>query len=165
MKPTTAIACAVGLLGAFYLARWDAERTGYAKGLLAVGAARVDTLTRVVRQVDTAYIRDTVRLRYTRTQYDSIRLTDTVSLVVERPGKPDTVRVFIPRDVADTAIAACFQVVRSCESRVAARDSLIYALRGQISLAEKSRLSKLSRILNNALWLGAGYGLGKVTGR
>lgn len=165
MKPRYVVLCVLLALGAVKLYGWSERRTGRNEGRLEAQVEQTSQLAKAVAQRDTEYVKKTDTLRRVLRQYDSVRVTDTLPVVVTVPGKPDTVEIFIPRSVADTAVAVCLQVVHSCESRVAARDTLITGLRAQLSLQRKAKPSKLSRILNHALWLGAGYGIGRLTGR
>lgn len=97
---------------------------------------------------DTIYRTDTVRLWRTLAHYDSIRVTDTVT-------RNDT--VFVPRIVADEAVASCRATVLTCEQRVAARDQRIVLLDSlnrstERALTAAERRGRRERIV----WLGAG---------
>jgi hypothetical protein len=80
--------------------------------------------------VDSVYVRDTLTLTRTRTRTDSILSVDTLLRV-------DTVRAI----VADER-AACSAVIRTCEERVAVRDSRIATLEEAVRVA--SRRPRLS---------------------
>jgi hypothetical protein len=79
--------------------------------------------------VDTVYDVDTVRFTRWRTKYDtladSVRITDTV-----------WVKEMIA--VADSTVAACTDALRTCEVRVAYRDSII-AVADSILATERKR--------------------------
>lgn len=124
-------------------------------------AARVEkTAVETVTVRDVRYVRDTVRLRQVITRYDSARVTDTL-VVTEH----DTAVVYIPRAIADTAVAVCLSVIRSCESRVAARDSLLAAKDLRIHALEQLRPSRFRMWLDRALYFGAGAGTGALLRR
>jgi hypothetical protein len=130
-----------------------AREQGRAEGRGEVVQARVDTLTQVVRVTDTVYRRDTLRLRVAVTQWDSIRVTDT--LVREQV-------VYVPRAAADTVLAACRLVLRSCEARVAARDSLIHALNEQVRAVQATQPPAWRVWAERGLLLAAGVGVGQL---
>jgi hypothetical protein len=143
------------LAGVVSYALADTYRRGHADGM-ADGAARsVRERVRVVRVLDTLYIRDTVRFARWRDRWDSVRVTDTV-----------TVRdvVYVPRDLADSTISACRAVIASCERRVAARDSLIVALNASLKAERAARPSGLRVALDRAVWAAAGVGVGVLVG-
>lgn len=158
--PVAAILCLV--LGVTLYGR-SQRSLGRNEGRLEASVARNDTLALKVKERDTLYVRDTVRLRYARVKYDSVRVTDTLNVPVR--DRPESVVVYIPRAAADTAVAICLRTLSSCDASLRARDSLIYGLRAQVKLTEKAKPSRIGRILHDALILGAGYGLGRVTGR
>src|SRR5688500_822414 len=74
---------------------------------------------------DTVFRRDTLRLVRWRTAYDTARVTDTVVV--------DSV-VYVPRDVADSTIAACTLAVNSCAAARQADAAVIDGLRQRIAL-------------------------------
>jgi len=143
------------LAGVVVYALTDAYSRGHADGMADGASSRVRAYTHIVRKVDTMYVRDTVRFARWRDRWDSVRVTDTV-----------TVRdvVYVPRDVADSTISACRLVIASCESRVAARDTLILALRGALKAEQSSKPSALRVALDRAVWASAGLGVGFLAG-
>lgn len=90
---------------------------GYTFGRRIVDSERKATIIRLdsIRTIlDTTYLTDTVVRRVARTRYDTVRVTDTIV-------RNDT--VFVPRAVADSAVATCERVIVSCEARLAISDS------------------------------------------
>lgn len=71
---------------------------------------RVDTLVKEAVRLDTLWRERKVRYTAKMATYDTVRMTDTVV-------RNDT--VFIPRDVADSAISSCRAVVAICEMQKA----------------------------------------------
>jgi hypothetical protein len=144
----------VALAAVLAWAIWDAERRGVAKGQAMAQAARVDTLWREVARTDTVW-RDSVRVAVRwRDRWDSVRVTDTVTI--------DSI-VYVPLAPADSTIRACFAAVRSCDPALAAKDTLITALRWQLDQQPKPP-SALRVWAERALWLGAGVGVGALVG-
>ena len=137
MKRTAAIIATVAALIA--LASYDSYRRGVRHAEQKQLAARVDTLVLTVQKLDTAW-RDSVKISTRwRTQYDTVRIRDTITIT-----RNDSVIVYIPRTVADSTINACFAVVRSCERAGMAKDTLIKALQAQVN-ASKPTPSDLLR--------------------
>ena len=130
----------------------EARQTGRAEGRAEVAARRAVLYQRVVEKTDSVYTADTIRLRSWRDRWDTVRTRDT--LVVDRI-------VYVPRAEADSVVTACYAVLRSCETRVAARDSLIVSLRASIP----PTLSRWRVWGERALFLGAGVGLGALVRR
>lgn len=153
MTPRAGVLVAV-LAALVAYALTDAYARGHRDGLVDVSAARVREVERIVYRTDTLYKTDTLRLARWRTLWDSVRVTDTLVR--------DSV-VYVPRDAADSVVSACYAVVRSCEARVAARDSLISSLRVSLKQAQ-AKDSKLKLWADRALWFGAGLGVGAVVG-
>lgn len=81
-------------------------------------AARLDSLAAAAARTDTVYLRDTVRLTRWRTQWDTVRQD------VDR-WKHDTIEVVRFVAVAESTITACTDALRTCEARVAVRDSAL----------------------------------------
>ena len=134
----------------------EARQTGRAEGRAEVAARAVVIRTAAVAKADTVY-RDSLRvLNRWRDRWDTVRVRDT--LVVTRN---DTAVVYVPRAAADSVVKACFAVVRSCEARVAARDSLIVSLKTSIPPAP----SRLRVWGERALFVGAGVGIGAIVRR
>lgn len=129
-----------------------AEERGVRKARLERLAAQIETLEVRVQKLDTVYLTDTIRLARWRTVWDSVRVTDTVVR--------DSV-VYVARGAADSTISACYAVVRSCEARLAARDSLASSLRAGLTQA-RANDSKVGVWADRALWLGAGIGVGAI---
>lgn len=82
-----------------------------------------DTLTIQYTKLDTLFMTRTVRKDSILTRWDTVRLRDTVT-------RNDT--VFVPREVADSAISSCTAVLNTCEeqkanltARLAVADSLL----------------------------------------
>lgn len=71
-----------------------------------------DTLIVRERQLDTVFLRDTIRLTRWRTQFDT--LTDSVEV-----WKHDTLRVVEYVRVADSTVAACTDALATCEAQKA----------------------------------------------
>lgn len=107
------------------------RRTGVLMAERDRARAESRRLARAVRTADVVYLRDTVRLWRTVNTYSEVRVRDTLV-------RNDT--VFIPRIVADNAVASCKATVLSCEARVAKRDGL---------LASQARELAASRALEN----------------
>jgi hypothetical protein len=134
----------------------EARQTGIAVGRAEVAAREVVVRSRAVAKADTVY-RDSLRvLDRWRDRWDTVRVRDTV--VVTRN---DTAVVYVPRTAADSIVKACFAVVRSCEARVAARDSLIVSLRASMPPTP----SRLRVWGERALFVGAGVGIGAIVRR
>lgn len=108
-----------------------AAYSGHQRATHTALAARVDTLTRVERQLDTIY-RDslTIATRW-KTRWDTVRVRDTMTIV-----RNDTTIVYVRRDVADSTINACFAVLRACDRAGVAKDTLNAALRAQLLAAQ-----------------------------
>lgn len=88
----------------------------------AVIAERISVLTHTVKVSLPVYIHDTVTAYRTRTRYDSLRLTDTVT-------RHDS--TFVYRPLADTAVHACTQALHDCEHIRLLNDSLTTQLAKQ----------------------------------
>lgn len=67
---------------------------------------RVDTLVKEAARLDTVWRTRKVRYETKMARYDTVRVTDTLM-------RNDT--IFIPREVADSAVSACRAVVLTCE--------------------------------------------------
>jgi hypothetical protein len=132
----------------------EARQTGRAEGRAEVAAREVVIRTVAVAKADTVY-RDSLRvLNRWRDRWD------TAYVAVDR-WKHDTVEVVRYVAVADSTIRACYAVLRSCEARVAARDSLIVSLKASIPPTP----SRLRVWGERALFVGAGVGLGAIVQR
>lgn len=138
------------------VALYDSYSRGRAVGRAEVAARSVVIWQRAIHTRDTAYTTDTLRLRVWRDRWDTLRVTDTLWR--------DSV-VYVRYDVVDSVIRACYAVLRSCESRVTARDSLIAALQGRIKGLADAQPSLVSQWTTRALWLAAGVGVGQVIKR
>ena len=79
------------------------------------------------RHTDTVYVRDTLTLTRTRRVTDSLLITDTVI-------RADTVRMLVERERL-----ACDAVIRTCEQRVAQRDTVIWTQDSIIGLLKKKK--------------------------
>lgn len=126
----------------------------------AIAKRDVERLIDTVRVRDTVYRRDTIRFRSVLARYDSTRVTDTI--VVTRH---DTAVVYVERAAADAAIQSCQLVVRSCESRVVARDSVIAAKDRHINALNAASPGFIERWGYRALWGWIGFELGKAAKR
>jgi hypothetical protein len=109
-----------------------------------------DSLTKLSARVDTQYVRDTIRLRgVALVRYDTARVRDTLWR--------DSV-VYVPRAVADEAVAACLAVVETCEERVSLRDQRIAALEaeGRALAAQRPGLRDKAKgtVLTIVIWEG-----------
>lgn len=143
----------LALVAAVALLWRDAYERGKTDARVAASAATIRTLRDTVRVRDVEYRRDTVRLTRWRERWDSVRVTDTVAVAKI---------VYVPRAVADSTIQACYSVLRSCEVRVAARDTLIRALESSLRAERASRPSAVRVALDRALWAAVGVGVGAV---
>lgn len=83
---------------------------------------RRDSLATVVRQTDSVFVVDTMKLQSVRTRYVTARDTLTFRIT-------DTVKVREVLNLADSTIKACTDAVSSCAVTLRARDSLIAELR------------------------------------
>jgi hypothetical protein len=95
-----------------------AAACGYVAGRRTIDSTTsvvLDTLLEQNARLDTVYATDTIRLWRAKMVYDTARITDTLM-------RNDT--VFIPRMVADSAVAACYATVATCETRVGISDSI-----------------------------------------
>lgn len=110
---------------------WHERRVGELNGKIA-------SLVRETKRVDTLYKRDTLTLTRVRRITDSVLVLDTVIRV-------DSVKVLIRAERN-----ACDAVVKTCEQRVAIRDSTIKALKSK------------SHTVSKVLWFLAGVGTGAV---
>lgn len=119
----------VAVVGLIYLYGEEQRGAGRRDGERAARMAEMARLTVAARTADTVYARDTVRFREWRTRWDTVRARDTVS--VRLPG--DSVVVYVPRAVADSAVSSCETALQSCDVRVALRDTLISRLRAEIA--------------------------------
>ena len=135
------------------LYEWDAGRTARWSERERVAQALVDSLEGVARARDTVYVRDTVRLWRSVTAYDTARITDTLT-------RNDT--VFVPRAVADAALAACLATVLTCEQRVADRDDQLRAAERRFEAHLKTHPSRVKTLVGDALKVLGGYGLGRL---
>jgi hypothetical protein len=131
----------------------DAYRRGQAAERGAVLAQRVQILAETIHVRDSVYTADTIRLRSWRDRWDTVRVIDTVIV--------DNV-VYVPRAVADSVVTACTQALRSCDARVAARDSVVRAL-GDALRAEQAAKPPAWRVWGErAVWALAGAGIAGV---
>lgn len=109
----------LALAGALALSVYSCQRAEREKGAigvkLAASEARGDSLRARRAIVDTLWKRDVRTVRVAITEYDTARVTDTLT-------RNDT--VFVARDAADAAVNACRAVILICEARVAIADSL-----------------------------------------
>lgn len=143
----------VGLAALVSFALYDTYSRGVAVGRSEVAARQVAIYQRVVRQTDSVYRADTIRLRLWRDRWDTVRIIDTVII--------DNI-VYVPRTVADSVVTACYAVLRSCEQRVAARDSVIRGLQGVITAKDAATPSVVRLWIERGLWMAAGVGVGSV---
>lgn len=136
MKATHAVAGVLCLIGAVYLYGWSRERTGLERGRSEAQAKHTEELSKAVAKRDTEYVHTREVLRRTLAKFDTVRVTDTLQIPVA--GHPDSVVVYIPRAVADTAVSMCLRTLSACDQSLRARDSLIVGLRSQLSLQKKA---------------------------
>jgi hypothetical protein len=101
---------------------------GARDAMLRESARQYADLYRQKQKIDSVYVVTRDTLRFTRTRTDTVlnSITDTLINV-------DTVRVIVERERQ-----ACDLVIRSCEQRVAVRDSIIDVIRLQNRLLLKS---------------------------
>lgn len=153
-RPSIGVALVVVVALLLYAFALDQRSAGAAAERAKWAAARVDTAARAVAKAETVYVRGRDRWRKAETLWDTVRLRDTVPVIV--PGTPDTVEVYVPRAAADSVVNSCRSLVFACDARNAAKDSLTAALRQQIKAIESARPSRFSVWMNRALWFGAG---------
>lgn len=147
------LALLLALVAAVSYALWDSHSRGVAEGRAAVLAERVAPLVHRVRVTDTLYLRDTLRFTRWRERWDSVRITDTVTIAEV---------VYVPRADADSVLSACYAVLRSCEARVAARDTLIQSLKAALKAEQSAGPSRVRVVLDRAAWAAVGLGAGAV---
>jgi len=70
--------------------------------------------------------------------------------------------VYVPRAVADSAINACFAVVRSCDRALAARDSFALGLEAQIHAMRASEPPAWRRWVQGGALILLGVGVGRI---
>ena len=131
----------------------EQRQRGRAEAQVAALEQLNDSLKHVQAKVEIRYVTDTVRLWRTLARYDTARVTDTLT-------RNDT--VFVPRAVADEAVAACTATVLTCEQRVGIRDQRIAALERQIDVMPKPRSTFWVWSERIAILYG-GYKLGQLT--
>jgi hypothetical protein len=123
---------------------------------LAHNAVTIDSLKAEQRRVDSVFVSDTIRLwrTVTRTEslIDTILRVDTVPLTFR-----ESVLVFI----ADSLVRQCRDVVTTCESRVAVRDSLIQSITWERDQwKRRAKPSFLTRTTTALQWAAVGYLIG-----
>lgn len=121
----------LGVLGGVLVGNRMRQKTSY--------QVRVDTLVKEAVRLDTLWRERKVRYTAKMATYDTVRMTDTVV-------RNDT--VFIPREVADSAISSCRAVVTTCELQKA-------NLTARLALAESTIAH---RDMKPVLWA-AGVGM------
>lgn len=139
-------------------ARHDAQRWQQVAATADARQARVDTVWRGAAA------------RYAPLRQSITRQVAQLSAPYVDTAGTDTLRAQIIKDAAaaldaaDTVIAACQLARLTCEQRVAARDSIIAALRSAVGAQTEAapRPSLLARAGRAALWLGAGVVLDRV---
>jgi len=152
MRPSLLYALlALSLLGTKCAYDHGQRQAGVWQERARVADSTAKALGRTIRVTDTVYRRDTVRL--TR----RVQAWDTVTRVVE--ALPDTVRV--PVEVvrwvvaeADSTIQSCLIVQRTCEQRVAQRDSLNAVLSQRLKIEQARRPAGWKRWAERAAWAG-----------
>ena len=137
-------------IGSLYGAEQRAR--GRAEARAADALALADSLRARGATIESVYVRDTIRLRTVLTRYDSVRTTDTLT-------RNDT--VFVPREVADQAVQACRAALTTCEIGWANAKAENTALRRALD-AQPKPPSAFAVWGGRLLWLGAGFGLGKL---
>lgn len=136
------IVAAAALLAGYL---WGSGRAR-AKARAELQAVRhvVDSLEAVKVRVSVVYRTDTLQLVRWRTHWDSVRVRDTVWV--------DSV-VYVPRDVADSTIAACTLALRDCDHIRAVNDSLVAVLEAPRSAPRACEDRKWG------VWTGVGPGV------
>ena len=123
-------------------------------------AGVVDSLERVKARVDTVHA---VTVRHVVRQVTRL---DTLTQTVER-WKFDTITVVEYVTRADSLARACTALIESCEARVNARDALLATqgqkFRADLAIVQAKVPSRLDRLRGAALWLSAGYVVGRVS--
>jgi hypothetical protein len=123
----------------------------------SISAARIDSLLASRSRVDTLYVRDTTIKWRTVARAETLLKTllhsDTIVLT-----RRESVIVF----AADSAIQACRQIVLSCESRIAVRDSLLFAVTADRDVwRRRSQPSWVTRTTTALKWAGVGFLIGR----
>lgn len=150
MKPQWVLAGAVCLVGAVWWYGSSQREAGRREARLEAVTREEVRAAAVVRQRDTVFIARTDTLRRQLKLWDSVRVTDT--LTVYTPGRPESVTVFVPRAVADTAIQLCTRTLSSCDASLRARDSLLTLKDAHIRSLEALKAKRCK--------LGVGLGVG-----
>jgi hypothetical protein len=121
----------VVLIGLAYFAGCHYAQDRTLKAGIEVLADRVDSLKGEAGKVDTVYRTDTLNLTRVRRVTDSVLLTDSLFL-------RDTVYLR-PRvmGLVESERAACTDALRTCEQRVAQRDTIIAGLDSIVKLQKK----------------------------
>lgn len=115
------------VLGVGLLVRNVQREIGRRDHALMVRESAIATLMREARHVDSIYVTDTIRLTKWKTAYDTTRDTLLKHLT-------DTLRVVEYIHIADSTIAACSQVVLTCQVKVEQRDSIIQQQASQLKI-------------------------------
>lgn len=132
------------------------RRAGRADILGRAIQQRVDTLTVTVHTRDTLFRTiDRARVKYD-TVWQRVRESDTVTLT-----RHDTAIVYVPLAAVDSTISLCRLTLFSCTQQVAARDTLIRALRDQVRWERSQRPSTFWTWIK----IGLAYLAGWLSGR
>ncbi|HUT77893.1 MAG TPA: hypothetical protein VM285_09420 [Polyangia bacterium] len=123
--PLALLALVIALAAA---AGWQERDRGRLEADLGRALTANEKLRLAGRRIVVRYQRDTVRLWRTLAHYDTARITDTVT-------RNDT--VFVPRIVADNAVAACRAVITTCELRAANLQERIDTLESAVGIQDR----------------------------
>ena len=95
---------------------------------IEIAESRAAAFEQAAAYRDTVFVTDTIRLTKLVTAYETVRVRDTAV-------RNDT--VFVAREVADAAIAACEQAINSCVATLEAERAVSTNLRDQLALASR----------------------------
>lgn len=142
----------VGLALGFGLGAWTCRKPRPSPSVqVAVQQSRAAHA--VTQKAETTYVATERTLTKTLTKYDTARVTQTIT--------HDSI-VYVPRDVADSAVRACRDVLNSCAALHAADSAEIHALHVEIAARDADRPSRLRTLLTDGALVAGGYVLGRA---
>jgi len=160
-----AIAVVVG--GGWFAANQSHQRAiGRRDEQLRVDKLTIASLKDQASRQTIQYHTDTIRLRETRTHYDTLvaRFRETITAPAETIAVPaETVRVIVR--AADSTILACGLVVSSCEARLATANELSANYQHQLILTRAAVPSAFHIWAGRVGWLAGGIGVGYILRR
>ena len=159
-KPIAAGAVVLALVVGFELWKRNLQNRGVAQERGRVADSTLAVIAPQLAHVETVYVRDTVRVTRTLARLDTLRdtllqhLTDTVR-----------VREFITR--ADSAAAACRDLMSDCQAFRALTATKIAALESKLQTVPvaQAKSCTISNVLVGLLGVGAGAGVGYLAHR